>query len=309
MKKLALEDYPLLKPYFYNQTYALCTYSLPSMIVWSNHVFQTFYAMEKDSIIIANESKCRPEENHLLLPVIPHGLPTPEELAALALQTGYRQYRSVPEDYLEQAGREKVGQYFIVSEQPEYDDYVYLTEDLSTLKGNRYAKKRNLIHQFSRDYLLTNRVVTGPITSAVIVECLECLEKWCKIRNCDTDPDPNLACEKEAAINALHHCTHLDMKGIYVRIDGEICAFCISSYLRQDMGVMNFEKALPHIRGLYQYLDNECAKQLFNGYQYINKESDMGVPALAKSKNSYHPVLKIKSYRLTLTGNPGRESV
>ena len=53
MKKLALEDYPLLKPYFYNQTYALCTYSLPSMIVWSNHVFQTFYAMEKDSIIIA----------------------------------------------------------------------------------------------------------------------------------------------------------------------------------------------------------------------------------------------------------------
>jgi len=26
------------------------------MIVWSNHVFQTFYVMEKDSIIIANES-------------------------------------------------------------------------------------------------------------------------------------------------------------------------------------------------------------------------------------------------------------
>lgn len=300
MKKLALEDYPLLRPYFACQPYGLCTYSLPSLIVWSNHVFQTFYAIENDSVIIANESGCRPEENHLLLPVRPNGLPAPEELAALALQTGYRQYGSVPEDYLGQMGGEKIGQYFIVSEQPEYDDYVYLTGDLSQLKGNRYAKKRNLLHQFSRDYLQPNRMVTRPITSAVVAECLDCLEKWCEIRNCDVDQNSNLACEKEAVINALHHYEQLDMKGLYVRIDGEVSAFCISSYLRRDMGVMNFEKALPHIRGLYQYLDNECAKHLFNDYMYINKESDMGLPALAESKNSYHPVFKIKSHRLAL---------
>jgi uncharacterized protein len=298
MKKLTLEDYPLLRPYFACQPYGLCTYSLPSMIVWSNHVFQTFYAIENDSVIITNDSGCRPEENHMLLPVGPNGMPAPEGLAALASQTGYRQFRSVPEDYLEQMGREKIGRYFIVSEQPEYDDYVYLTEDLSQLKGNRYAKKRNLLHQFSRDYLQPNRVVTGPITSVVVAECLECLEKWCEIRNCDVDKD--MACEKEAVINALHQCSQLDMKGLYVRIDGEVCAFCLSSHLRPDMGVMNFEKALPHIRGLYQYLDNECAKHLFNGYSYINKESDMGLPALAESKNSYHPALKIKSYRLSL---------
>lgn len=300
MKKLVLEDYPFLRPYFACQPYGLCTYSLPSLIVWSNHVFQTFYAIENDSVIIANESGCRPEENHLLLPVRPNGLPAPEELAALALQTGYLRYGSVPEDYLGQMGREKIGQHFIVSEQPEYDDYVYLTGDLSQLKGNRYAKKRNLLHQFSRDYLQPNRVVTGSITSDLVAECLDCLEKWCEIRNCDADQDLSLACEKEAAINALHHFSTLDMKGLYVRIDGEVCAFCISSHLRPDMGVMNFEKALPHIRGLYQYLDNECAKHLFNGYRYINKESDMGLPALAESKNSYHPAFKIKSYRLIL---------
>ncbi|HEY5498409.1 MAG TPA: hypothetical protein VIK19_08745, partial [Syntrophales bacterium] len=77
MKKLVLEDYPLLRPYFACQPYGLCTYSLPSLIVWSNHVFQTFYAIENDSVIIANESGCRPEENHLLLPVRPNGLPEP----------------------------------------------------------------------------------------------------------------------------------------------------------------------------------------------------------------------------------------
>jgi len=303
MRKIGLEDYPLLKPYFSCQPYGLCTYSLSSLIVWSNHVFQTFYAIENDSVIIANESGCRPEENHLLLPIMPNGdlpVPTPEELAALALRTGYLRYGSVPEDYLEQTGREKIRQYFIVSPQPEYDDYVYLAEDLRSLKGNRYAKKRNLIHQFSRDHLQRNRVDTGPIGAEVVAECLECLEKWCEIRNCDIDQASNLACEKEAVINALHHVEELDMKGLFIRIDGEVCAFCISSHLRPDMGVMNFEKALPQIRGLYQYLDNECAKHLFDGYLYINKESDMGLPALAESKNSYHPVLKIKSYRLVL---------
>jgi hypothetical protein len=300
MKKLTHEDYRLLRPYFACQPYGLCTYSLPSLIVWSNHVFRTFYAIENDSVFIANESACRPEETHLLLPFGPEGPPAPEELADLALRTGYGRYGSVPEDYLEHVGREKIGQYFIISEQPEYDDYVYLTEGLSSLKGNRYAKKRNLIHQFSRDYLQANRVASGPITSAVVEECLACLEKWCEIRICDIDQDLNLACEKEAVIQALHHGDHLDMAGHYVRIDGEVSAFCLSSHLRPDMGVMNFEKALPHIRGLYQYLDNECAKHLFKGYRYINKESDMGLPALAESKNSYHPVFKIKSYRLSL---------
>ncbi len=61
-----------------------------------------------------------------------------------------------------------------------------------------------------------------------------------------------------------------------------------------------FEKADADIEGIYQFLDNECAKRLFSGYRFINKESDMGKPGLTKSKQSYHPVEIIKSYCLTL---------
>jgi len=298
MKPISPEDYQLLKPYFAGQPYGLCSYSLPSLIVWSNHVFRTSYALENGRVIVANDCRCRPEESHLLLPILPEGLPAPEELADLADRTGYRRYGSVPEDCLDRMGRDRLARYFTISPHPEYDDYVYLTDDLSRLKGNRYAKKRNLIHQFSRDYLAAGRVAKGAITPAVVPACLACLEKWCEIRNCDVDQDLDMACEKEAAINALHHLTALEMPGMFISIDGEICAFCIASRLRPDTGVMNFEKALPHIRGLYQYLDNECAKLLFAGYRYINKESDMGLPALADSKHSYHPVQKIRAYRL-----------
>jgi len=36
--------------------------------------------------------------------------------------------------------------------------------------------------------------------------------------------------------------------------------------------------------------------------EYINKESDMGVPGLIQAKRSYYPVMMIKSYKLTLKG-------
>jgi hypothetical protein len=64
------------------------------------------------------------------------------------------------------------------------------------------------------------------------------------------------------------------------------------------MATLQYEKAYDKIKGLYQYFDNQCAKRLFNGYTYINKESDMGVEGLAKAKKSYHPIHIIESFRL-----------
>ena len=56
------------------------------------------------------------------------------------------------------------------------------------------------------------------------------------------------------------------------------------------------EKAYPKIKGLYQYFDKLCAEELFKGYKYITKESDMGVPGLPKAEQSYRPVKLVKSY-------------
>ena len=88
--------------------------------------------------------------------------------------------------------------------------------------------------------------------------------------------------------------------GILIRIDGAVSAFGIGSRLNRTTATLNFEKAFSGIKGLYQFLDNECAKRLFSEFQYINKESDMNLPNLAESKQSYNPVLRVKSFALTL---------
>ena len=256
--------------------------------------------MDGDTLIISNESLYNPADRYLILPLSGSELFTPERLHDLAVDLGYRHYWFVPGDYLETMSHRKMEYWFEITEQPEFEDYVYLTDNLVQLKGNRFAKKRNLIHQFIRDYVEKGRVEVSVIAPDRTGECLEFLEKWCEQRHCDAEGNENLACEKQAVIHAIQRLDTMEGQGILVRIDGEVSAFAIRSHLNERMGVLNFEKAFSDIRGLYQFLDNESAKQLFSGYQWINKESDMKVSELAQSKKSYHPAMRVKSYRLSL---------
>ncbi len=297
---LAVTDCQKLKGFFENQEYRLSSYSLLSLFAWCNQALQTFYTIEDDILIIGNKSISNPENDHLILPISPAGNFTPEYLATLARKLGFNSYWFVPGDYLRKYNPAEIEQYFKVTEQREFDDYVYLTEDLVHLKGNKYTRQRNLIHQFYKKYMETGKVEMEMINRDNAGDCLIFLRDWCELRKCDFERNESLACEKMAAINTLNNIDILKVKGLLIRIEGAVSAFGIGSRLTSNMGVLNFEKAYPNIKGLYQFLDNECAKRLFTSYRYINKESDMKLPNLAQSKKSYNPVMMIKSYCLTL---------
>jgi hypothetical protein len=299
-KPVTVDDYPSLKKYFEKQSFELSTYSLFSIIVWSSQHLRTFFAVENDALVILNELDNQHEERHLILPLSITEAITPVFLYNLAKKTGIRKYCFVPGTFLSMYDQNQIKSYFTVSEQPEFDDYIYLMEDLVHLKGNKFAKQRNLISQFRKTHLSKGTVRIETITSDNYLDCMEFLKIWCVQHNCDLDGNEGLACEKIATINALKNLDRMDSKGILIRIDGVVSAFGICSHLTRDMGILNFEKAFSNIKGLYQFLDNECAKRLFSSYKYINKESDMSLPNLAQSKNSYNPVMKLKSYCLTV---------
>jgi uncharacterized protein len=302
MKRLEISDYQDLKNYFVRQPYLLSVYSLSSIIVWSNCVFQAHFAVLPGNVLVVTyESERYPESRHMLMPLSSGNNFSPRELYRIASGLGYKNIWFIPEDYLVGQELDEVEYFFEVNEQEEYEDYVYLTEDLFELKGKRYLRKRNLINQFTQEFLTgRHRAAVTSLHPADVPECLTFLEKWCEQRGCDVRKDEDLACEQRAVINALENMTELEMKGILVRIDHRVSAFAISSHLTREMAILNFEKAYSDIKGLYQYLDHACASQLFSGYKYTNKESDMSIPNLAKSKKSYHPVLRVKSYRFKL---------
>lgn len=298
LKPVGPEDFPDLRKYFAGQTHTLSAYSLPALLVWRNEIYQPLAADVDGALVIGFEfDEANKHHRHLMLPVNPSGdVFPPERLVQIAEAFGFDTYCLIPEDYL--ARFEDANTFFHIEEQPGYADYVYMKEDLAELKGNKFSKKRNLINQFKKRYLNNGAVSVDKIRPEDADECADFLEKWCEERDCDEED--GLACEKAAAINILEYFGDLDVRGILLRMNGEIGAFAVASDLTSDMGVLHFEKALAKYKGLYQYFDKECAKRLFNGSKYINKESDMDIPGLAKAKKSYHPVFMVKSYKLTI---------
>lgn len=290
-----------LAPFFARQPSWLSSYSLGSLIAWRNaDGFVVRFAIDHDAAILVAQHKKDAQLSHLILPVPSVGWP-PEQLVRLCQESGVSRLWFIPDNYLQTHGLEAIAALFDVAEQPEYADYVFLSRDLAELKGKRYSKKRNLITQFEREYVDRDRVGVETIDEKNLSDCQVFLEQWCQERGCDDNHEEMLACEKKAFQNALAHFRPLGFTGIAVRLDGKICGVGAASALCEDVGVLHFEKAFTDHKGLYQYLDRECARRLFAGrFVYLNKESDMNVPGLRQAKSSYFPIQKIKSYLLTL---------
>lgn len=297
--RLKPEDHSVLEKYFDKHLYPLCEYSLASVIVWNRCLYEVAWKVEGDLLLIAETDLEPPSEKRLLMP-LPHPFRDvpPEELAGIARRNRHYRYYYVPQDYYE---RHKTGleRFFTVTEQKGFMDYLYRVRDMADLAGHKYSKKRNLISQFNKQVAAVKKVRVETLTKRNNGACLDLLDRWSRDPEAGAHLDM-LNCERKAIVNALRYFDLIKMKGVLVKIDGAICGFAFGARLSDGVFVLNFEKGLNNIKGLYQFLDNELAKHLPPHYSFINKESDIGKPGLAKAKESYYPAFTIKSYTLTL---------
>ena len=305
-KHVTIEDYEVLARYFTAPSYRLSAYLLPSLIAWAEcpYFFMRYIERGEHAWFVAN---CRdePEKSHLLLPVGREWVP-PSELAGMARDVGVTQVWFVPQEYLTRYAGE-IDRWFSVTEHPEYHDYLYTATDMAELAGRCYAKKRNLIGQFDREFIQQGRVATGPILDQDIADCLCFLERWMVIhrsRNANdlvADDDAMLQCEKRALECSLTHRNRLGWRGLLVRIDGQVAGLTLWAPIDRDVAVLSFEKAMTQHKGLYQFLDRECGRQISaQGFTLINKESDMGDLGLRQAKHSYYPQTIEKAMLLRL---------
>ncbi len=163
-------------------------------------------------------------------------------------------------------------------------EYVYLQEELSTLPGNKFHKKRNHMNQFSKRYGIDYR----PFTVDILPEVLDMQRTWCENRSCRTSP--SLLAEGEALVNILINWEELPfLVGGALYDKDKMVAFSIGEAMRDDMLVVHFEKAFMDYRGSYQAINMLFSANAGKGFTYINREQDAGEPALHKAKQSYFP--------------------
>ncbi len=170
---------------------------------------------------------------------------------------------------------------------PDNNDYIYLRTDLAELPGKRFAHKRNHISALSRDHQW--RVVRLNADDRRH-ELLDYVHKWALDR-ADDAGDRDLQLELDAVRRAIEFAVPLGLEVFGLDVDGALAGMAICDRTHSDMATVHFEKADAAVRGAYQAICSGVASLMPPDVVYMNREQDMGVEGLRKTKSSWHPVL------------------
>ena len=176
-------------------------------------------------------------------------------------------------------------------------DYVYRTQDLITLEGNKFHRKRNHINQFKKNHAYTYTTLSPDLIEA----CLVLEYEWCNLKHCEMFS--SLLGEERAIYEALQNMNTLDFKGGVIQIDEKVEAFALGEQLNPHTAVIHIEKANPAFDGIYQLINQEFCAHEWKDIPYINREQDLGEEGLRKAKLSYHPHHLVNKYSVTLKNN------
>ena len=178
----------------------------------------------------------------------------------------------------------------VIEENRNFEDYVYLTEKLIALSGKELHAKRNHLNKFKASYTYNYR----PMEKGDFSECLSLAgELISKDR-----PKGSFAYEAEmqSIRTAFEYFNILGLSGGVIEIDGRICAFSVGEELTENCAVIHIEKADITYNGIYSAINNEFVKNRWKGYEFINREEDMGIEGLRKAKLSYKPHHLVEKY-------------
>ncbi|MFZ4858459.1 MAG: DUF2156 domain-containing protein [Desulfuromonadaceae bacterium] len=176
-------------------------------------------------------------------------------------------------------------------------DYLYLREEMALLPGSRFHKKKNRINYFTsrHDYRVEH------FSNAHVSGCLALLEKW--HHSSRDESSRSLLLEVEATTEALRSVDILGLAGIVIMVNDTAAAFALGEKLNKETAVCHFEKADPFSEGLYQLVNREFARNLFQECRHLNREQDLGQTGLRSAKLSYHPVELVKKYLVSGTNH------
>ena len=180
-------------------------------------------------------------------------------------------------------------------------DYLYQAERLASLPGKKLQAKRNHIHRFT-DRFPDWRV--EEITVDNLAECAEMDLEWNRRYRSLPDSDPEREAqsrldERHALSRAFAHYGELGLFGLLLRAEETMVAFTIGSLISSETVDVHFEKAYGEIQGAYPLINREFARWVLAnrpGVVWLNREDDLGLEGLRKSKESYHPDRMVEKF-------------
>ena len=179
-------------------------------------------------------------------------------------------------------------------------DYIYRREDLAKLKGGSLKAKRNHVNKFLSIY---PDFQYRPLEPALFDECRRLSRTWrTEVEESQHDSHYEITADAEARAmeNVFTHWQQLDAIGGSIFVDGRMVAFTYGAPVTHDTFDVCVEKANRRIDGAFNIINQQFADHLPEQYVYLNREEDMGLEGLRKSKLSYHPHILLSYNNVTI---------
>ena len=171
-------------------------------------------------------------------------------------------------------------------------DYIYNASDLINLSGKKYHSKRNHLARFKElDYEFSQ------IAENDIYGCIAFLTET--YNNKSSEQDHSYIAEQYAINTFFTYFNELDLKGGLIKINGKTAAVTLGEEIGGDTFCVHIEKADTSHNGIYTGINNLFAAEFASDCRYINREEDLGLEGLRKSKLSYKPAFLLNKYIIT----------
>lgn len=166
-------------------------------------------------------------------------------------------------------------------------DYIYHTQDIIHYPGKKFHQKRNHVNRFAAYH--------GEFSEITEQDFDECIAFAAKSYNeKDGYTERSSVVEQYAIHTYFSHFRELGLSGGLIRINGQLAAFSIGEPLNQETFCVHIEKADTRFHGAFPAIAQQFAAHFAAAYPYLNREEDLGIQGLRKSKLSYHPAFLLE---------------
>jgi uncharacterized protein len=290
-KPLELEDKELLLKYINDYNFNTYEYSFCTLYLWRK-LCNVEYAIVKDAIIVKKTEKSfgtyfmqpigyKKEDLKEIIDILMKIKKEDKNIKCL--------FRDIEEPFLQEL-KELFPSQVCFCEDINNFDYIYSREELMTLKGNRFHKKRNHYNQFLNTY---EYVVRDFNEEGVVDDCESFSVSWNENKD---EVSRQLEYELDGIKDLLQNHKALGLQGMAVYVDGKITGFTIGEKVNDKMAIIHIEKGNADYRGVYNFINRTFIERYYSDLSVINREEDLGVEGLREAKSSYHPIRLERKY-------------
>ncbi len=288
LRAVTQEDLPALWEVLGSRPHRISHYMPASLLGWRDLIGLWRMSEEEGFTLFASQAGA------LFLPVPPLGSP----LSSDRIEKSWRILQEVNQG--EQVSRiegieeadEALFRRMGFSLRKEEEEYLYDSDALAHLRGDRYRSQRWAVNRCSKSLSFKIR----PFREEDLRPCLQLYTRWA-IRKQQKDPD-----EMERRLirdNLFYHrrlmmdpdC--LQLSGRVLESEGKILGYTFGGAISSEVFCVLLEIADENVPGLAQTLFREFSREIHaRGYRWVNGMGDSGLPGLQRAKRAYRPVEK-----------------